>query len=426
MVTKENIIVLHGHLYLFWTMGVYYTWELSQKYNVVLIVNEDYRTNKRFHNVCHILKIHEIYYFPKHRMCSFLTHRHYSKMFKEIIARHKPKAVVQHDYIGIENMYLFHWSWKSDKNCKNVVVRTSAPSGTNTIDFLIHERKSKARKLALKYKIPSVLLYLGMNAVKALMSFWDNQVLPFCILNEGPYLSISLFSNIENIPRKPLFDVYLEYRQEQIRYFSKLFGSEKLFSRIRCPLETVGEECNKRVYKLEEEKIVAFFPSLIGRKSVSKEKDVLDKWLSTIDVLNNKFLKHTFLMKFHPSAKTNPDLDLIKRYILKKSPFVIILDEQENAIEWILKSKIIVSDSSSTLWYAQYFPTKLAISIDMHNASVSGYMKGYQNILYFDNLSEIVHFDFDRIMEERHSGIRLVDEHLPTLTDFISSGIKPA
>ena len=426
MVTKENIIVLHGHLYLFWTMGVYYTWELSQKYNVVLIVNEDYRTNKQFHNICRILKIGEIYYFPKHRMCSFLSHRHYNKMFKEIIARHKPRAVVQHDYIGIENMYLFHWSWKFDKNCKNIVVRTSAPSTINTKKFLIHLRKYKVCKLALKYKIPAELLYLVMNAVKAFMSLLDNYLIPLLMLREAPYLSLSLYSNIENILRKPLFDVYLEYRQEEIRYFSELFGTEKLFDRIKCPLGTVGGECNKRIYNLKEKKIIAFFPSLIGIKTFLEERAILNKWAEAIIELRQQFSEYTFLMKFHPNPPDKSNLGLVKQCLFQECPFLEFLDEQENAIEWILRSKIIVSDSSTTLWYAQYFPTKLAISLDMHNYDISGNMKGYHNILYFDNIVEINRFDFDRLSEKCHSGVESVDEHLPTLTDFISSGIKPA
>ena len=63
MKNKETIIIQHGHLYLFFTMGIYYTWELAKKYKIVLIVNDDYKFSKRFKVFCETLKINHVIFF---------------------------------------------------------------------------------------------------------------------------------------------------------------------------------------------------------------------------------------------------------------------------------------------------------------------------------------------------------------------------
>ena len=62
---KQSIIVAHGHLYLFWSLGVYYTAELAHKYSVILLVPEEYRQDGKFQAVCKylikVLKVIEIF-----------------------------------------------------------------------------------------------------------------------------------------------------------------------------------------------------------------------------------------------------------------------------------------------------------------------------------------------------------------------------
>ncbi len=57
---KDNILLTASHLYLFWTTGVYYLWDLNKRYNVVLFVEDTYNKSDDFLNLCKHLKIYKI------------------------------------------------------------------------------------------------------------------------------------------------------------------------------------------------------------------------------------------------------------------------------------------------------------------------------------------------------------------------------
>ena len=73
---KENIILMNGSLYLFWTMGLYYTWELSTKFNLILIVNKEYQKSSSFKMICNQLKIKDLFYVENHKKCSIKSHKY--------------------------------------------------------------------------------------------------------------------------------------------------------------------------------------------------------------------------------------------------------------------------------------------------------------------------------------------------------------
>jgi len=115
---------------LFWATGVYYTNELLTKYDVILLVPEQYRQDSKFQSVCVQMKISEIVYY-RHCGNNLIRHIAFSALCKSLLLTHKPVCVVQHDYIGTENMYVFHWAKKSLKNCCNLVMLSSLPSNVS-------------------------------------------------------------------------------------------------------------------------------------------------------------------------------------------------------------------------------------------------------------------------------------------------------
>lgn len=45
---KLIVVLVPGPLHLFWTKDVYYLWELSNQYRIVLVVAENYRKDPLF------------------------------------------------------------------------------------------------------------------------------------------------------------------------------------------------------------------------------------------------------------------------------------------------------------------------------------------------------------------------------------------
>ena len=46
--TKPVLLIQFGPLHLFWTTGVYYLWELKDKYDFVLLVDDEYSNSFNF------------------------------------------------------------------------------------------------------------------------------------------------------------------------------------------------------------------------------------------------------------------------------------------------------------------------------------------------------------------------------------------
>jgi len=48
---KKQVLFISSHLYLFWTLGCYYIFELLEQYELILIVNNEYRCDPFFQKI---------------------------------------------------------------------------------------------------------------------------------------------------------------------------------------------------------------------------------------------------------------------------------------------------------------------------------------------------------------------------------------
>ena len=119
---KNTVIVVQGHKYTFFSNGIYLCAELLDFYNIVLVVPQFYGLDKRFLKICELMSFQEVVYFhspsyiPKDQkdifygvnfVKQFFDQKFYSEISKRLMLKYQPIAVLQHDYIHIENMYFF-------------------------------------------------------------------------------------------------------------------------------------------------------------------------------------------------------------------------------------------------------------------------------------------------------------------------------
>jgi len=431
---RDTIIIAHGHLYLFWTTGVYYTNELANKYNVVLVVPEEYRDDPRFTDICKKMGIKAIVYFKdsiyfarkgyigQYKTNILRRHIHYSTLFKKTVQKYKPICVVQHDYIGIDNMYLFHWAGKLVKNCKKIVILSSNSSDDNTMSGLSAFRVSNIKKIARKYYLPEKLLSYVVKGYKYAQSYIQNKLVPTILLGEKPYFPVSIFSNIDIIPKKPLFDYFLVYAECEKKYLESLLNVTGPIQTIQSPVAD-RYNINDSIYTVKEENIVLFLPSLIALRPLSEEKETISKWIIALNLLRNQFPEYQFIMKFHP-GNTSDALEQLKNYLKKKCIFLSFMESKVRAEELILKSKIIVGDVSTTLWWANLKGNKLVISLDMKDYPTSGIMKRYPNILYYENINQIAEIDLAGAQKIKSTGEGKIVSMNSSLMGFIEKVTK--
>jgi len=433
--SKRTIIISHGHLYLFWSTGVYYTSELTKKYQVILVVPEEYQEDPRFIDICEKMNVEEVVYFKdsvyfarqgyfgNHKTNVITRQLNYSKLFKDLINRCEPICVLQHDYIGIDNMYLFHWAKKLGKGCKRIVILSSQPSNEKIMEGFKVFRANNIKRLANRLHVPTLFVSMVVTSYKYVQSLLQNIIVPTIITSEMPYFPVSHFSNIDIVPNKKLFDDFLVYDKCEKNYLEKLLNrnnpDEKHSIQIIESPVIDRHNINDSLYGVKEQDAVLILPSLIALRGFKEEEETINKWVTALNLIKEQFPNYKFLIKFHPS-NTSDDLKVLKTYLHEECKFLVFLDRKNRAEELILKSKIIVGDASTTLWWANLKGNKVVISLNMKDYPVSDNMKRYSKILCIDDMKTIANIDLVRFLEKARKDRKILIKAPPNLVSFIN------
>jgi hypothetical protein len=416
---KDNVIVAHGHLYLFWSTGVYYSAELAAKYNVVLLVPEEYRHDDKFHSVCKHLQVSEISYY-EYSGKNPLQHFTNCRLFKLLLSKYKPAFVVQHDYIGIDNMYLFHWTKKMLPKCLKIVMLTSFPSNKNTKKFNTQFVEMSVNRYVARLKLPSAMVGAARKLAVYTLSLWKNILVPVIALRERPYFPLSENINIDIIPSRPLYDYYFFYTSCEKNYMDWLFADADMNQDmphrvIRCPIIDIYD-VNSFLYNVKVQNAVSISPSLIGLRDFKAEEPTLRKWVQALNLLRDKLPDFEFIIKFHPGNKSSR-LKTVKEYLKQNCSFLQIYESSAGAEALMLNSRVIVGDVSSTLWWSNFIENKTVISLDMQDFEGSSDMLLYPDILYFENMNDLSKLDVPVLVAEQIK--KSPRNNHPSLTDVL-------
>lgn len=416
---KDNVIVAHGHLYLFWSAGVYYSAELAAKYNVVFLVPEEYRYDDKFQSVCKHLQVSEISYYEYSGKNPF-QHFTNCRLFKLLLGKYKPAFVVQHDYIGIDNMYLFHWTKKLLPKCLKIVMLTSFPSNENTKKFNAQFVEMSVNRYATRLRLPSFIVGAARKLVVHALSFWNNILIPIVALWEKPYFPLSENANIDIVPSRPLYDYYFFYDSCEKNYMDRLLTDAGLFQNvshqvIRTPIIDTYN-VNTFLYNEQEQDLVSIFPSLIGLRDFEEEEATLQRWVEALNLLRDQLPHFDFVIKFHP-GNNSPQIEAVKAYFKNNCSFLQVYERQERAEALMLNSKVIVGDVSSTLWWSNFRPKKIVISLGMQDFEGSKDMSYYPEILYIEKMSDLSKIDVHTLVLEQD--YESCQKNHPLLTDVL-------
>jgi hypothetical protein len=390
---KNNIIFTASNLYLFWTTGVYYLCELSKKYNVILFVEDYYEFDKQFIRVCEHLKIYRIVYYKMHRN-PITTHYNFNRKCKEIILKYYPKEIFHYNYEWIWNQYLSYWSSLLLHNCINTVY-INGQLGLIDSKLVFNEEWQKIiDEKSKKYFIPKWLLGKFIHTIRKIKKFVEYYLLPFIVLGHNPMFRLE---KMKSIP----FNTFLCYQGFEEKVLNNNFNREGDYiskkikvRKINHPLEISGKKFNEYLYGSHVEDNVMLMPSMIGFHSLETELPLLNNWIDVANIFKRKFQNYKVQLKLHPGTNNNPDLNDIQDYIINKCNNVTIINPSVNAQKLICNSKVIVSDVSTVLWWANFLKNKILVSIDFRDFIGSDQMKYYKNINYFEKIEKLKNYNF--------------------------------
>jgi len=418
---SKNVILVPGPLHLFLTSGIYYLYELEKKYNVVLIVSHEYRKNELFRKALTCLCATEIIYIPKQNI--FNRHKYYAREFLRLILEYRPAFIFHHDVVQVTLMYLFHYARKHLRHCQMVSFAATMTLLHWRRDFELVVQLSIDEYRA-KTKLPHALAKQGYIAKSWLKYFLNYYVLPLFFLRVvfRPGMNVELRRRMMK-QWNHQFDYFLLYDEADQRARQEICGSDSGLVKIRHPLTTSGKDLHRKLHPITEKDVVLILPSSVhinqykNENSYNDEDAVrlfADKWIQIIEILQKKFPGFKVAWKSHPVAGQIVMWVKVVDRIKKLCPELLFLDPKLSAQEWILRSKVIVGNGSSSLWWANLLETKVVVSLDVFGISDVDEMKYRQGVHYFNNLEKLLDADFNK----RQGASGNIVEHLPSLLEF--------
>jgi hypothetical protein len=385
---KKYAFLVASNDYLFFTTGVYILAELEKEFDVILFLNSSLKENKA---IARLKKVYNftIVYLPC-RGKWIAPHISLKRIFTSTLMKYKPALVMQNNFTNVENMYLFFLSKKLLINSLNIVYLNGQQRLRNEKNLKWGQRKQNAIDWSLNQGLPFIWrlvfsIYLLRSSVNKYLNFY---FIPFAVTKKFPY-SFSFSFNFHKKKRKNLFDVFLVYKKDEETLIGEAIGYKGNIKKVASPQIKHGKECHKILYpNVTQTKMVLICPSFIGFDSFNVEKPLLDKWLHAIKLLELKFNGYRFILKLHPSVVNNKHYQKIIDYISKKNSGLKVYQPWFPIEELIIASEVVVSDVSTTLCWASYYNSKMAISFDFSNCEGSDDMSHVSNVLYFDDLSK--------------------------------------
>jgi hypothetical protein len=430
------VILTVGPRHLFWTTGVYYLWELSKNYRVVLIATDDYKNDDLFIKVFRQTGVVEILYTPLKVLLTplnlgiFKKHYFYARKFKKLVEKYLPALVLQYRHVYPDNLYLAHWTRKLNPSCPLITYQLGLGSLSEDYDYrigFISAVRDRSKKYRLSIWLTRILLHIKIE----LDHLMEHYILPF--LFTGSIFFPSYKKRTGKVITKSAgrnFDLYLLCKERERLLEEKRIGVLNKLFLIRHPLETVGEECNSFLFHAEEEKMISIFPtsgftSVFVVEQERSETEVVEhittKWLNAINVFREKFSGWRITWKLHPATRSDRIWQEITIRLRQNCPRLEVVEPEQQALPLMVRSKIIVSDVSTVLWWASFLKDKAAISLDVFGYPGAEDIKDCEGIFYFDSFDKLRKAcDSNLFINARKSSVAADAD---TLTSFLAKTI---
>lgn len=402
--TRPTVLLAPGALYLFWTTGVYYVFELARDYDLVLLVNESYRGNEDFTRLIDKLANVRVYYVPDLRPVRRL-HEFYATDVRRIVEEHRPRFILSNDICGMEMLYLFHYG-RLQQAQGNPCTCLTIQASNIAIDFnkdQAENRKIHAGYYVRKYRMPPFLASWLVGGLTHTFRVLNTFVYPALYAGQSlrPWQTVAPVTWKRD--SKGRFDCFLYYSDAEGAVLRRLYDKSCCFQKVQHPLRSHEAEARALLHANAEEQSIVILPSYVsvlllrGDLGLS-EPDAIEflasRWVEIIRRLQLRFPSWPMRWKIHPQAFRDPHWLAVTERIRAAVPALEILDPAEKAEKLIFQSRVVVGDISTALVWAAWLSTKIVISFDVFGRNYRD-LAERDNIWYVDDLDAFNRTSFD-------------------------------
>jgi hypothetical protein len=410
MINKKNklqnrpVLLIHpGPLHLFWTTGVYYLWSMKNKYDVVLIVYENYKNDNNFKKIINLPQILSVEYIQSLRF--FARYDHVTTLCKKILKTFNPQRVLLSNIPFFDDQCLlfalldlgrqvkiYHY-----QNCRIALNWSLDFKFRNNQAINLYYKKNIERLPFFNFVIKKLFIiiyfikkFAGFYLYFRLIPFYKRRTIfrPLINLINGNVINGDAKWLHNNLKIKNL--AYLDLEAVLPRSFGLRVNI------INHPAKKFVKEVGNFIYdNINEEDQIVILPSANLEALIENGIDsgkivsfIGKKWCEAIHELADHFKDFKIKIKLHPSS--SPDLWHQVINLVNTKYNIELVDQSISAEYLIMKSRVVVGDVSSVLWWALLIGNKIIISLDTFGYEHGNEMRSYgSGINYVNEVSQI-------------------------------------
>ena len=393
-----------GPIHLFWTTGVFYFWQLKDRFDFAFIVPSSYLESNEFQKLLTLPAVRHVEYLAPAAVLR--RHHFYRKQFRRVLNDFPPTYLLLHNTSYPENQHLIHLA----RRLYPLSPRYHYQNGRMPLmwgnDFSARRSTQVERIYNLMpwmSRLPRLTSTL-INARNYLSYIVNLKIFP--LMNAARTFSppVNVFNGEVNAGAakshyESKYDKIFSYLDIEAQSYREQ-GAQNV-NVIQHPMTRRGDEVFRFLFgdfKLKNQIVIfpsyGFTSSLIesGWEKAALVNHITDQWFDAIQSLLIKFPTYEVKMKLHPASHT----DRLWQIIVTQLKFRLglkleVIDSKVGAEFLVAQSRVIVGDVTSVLWWAALYGNKTVISFDIFGYPGGNEMQLYKpHINYVSSLAEYI------------------------------------
>lgn len=425
MTERHKAMFLPGPLHMFRAGGMYYAYELSRDFDMVMVLDWNYQNDPTVQRLLKTMPCAEVIYLPPY-LTTLKRHSYYVELFSTLTKRHKPRLVLQHNNNYLWNMYLFHFARRAVPDCLRAIYLT----GQGFIDatpFVRLARLEQVDMLNRRFHLPRALAGFAFDLRMAIYYALHHAILPVLHVGRRLMPRENYLTAETQWPRRPgNFDVAFVTHRLNVDFMREQQHAGTKVELVAHPSSTIGARLHAALYgDLGDGHGIVVLPS--NAYALTKMKDegwtgaetveyFGALWADAIRRLMKRLPDYRVLWKLHPSSADDPLMNAVMMRVKQAIPALEIRDVKESAELLALANHVLVSDVSNVLYWSRLFPELLPISLDIFGVRGGGEMAAYDGILYINDPSQL---DV-KLLEPPTSQ----EKNLPSFADIVAQHLR--
>jgi hypothetical protein len=369
-----------------------------------LLATNSYKEENWFDTILKIKLFKHVEYFPSKN--SIATHRYYNSIIPKLLNEFQPKAVLMHSEFFIDNLYLINFLKIYSPNTKRIYfqpARLGIDIRANTISRHYAQVDNIFQKFNLStalYGCVSIFIHIRNS-----FSFFVNcYALPLIFIRKkfSPpvnYITGEILFNdiIEKENRADQYGVHINYLA--IEAAANLEHGAANIILAAHPMKFCFMEVLQELHgdiNVHESIFIAPTYGLTsillanGIEPLQIISNLSEKWSSVIATLKEQFPSYQIKIKLHPEAFVDTIWNNILQNLTIQYPDLQIIDPRKPAEIYVARSKVVIGDISSVLWWASLLGGKVVISLDIFGYPGGDALKPYSDsIFYINNINQL-------------------------------------